>query len=388
MFSQQILIEDIDSLYTKLCYGTNSEFPVNIWNPYKVYEKNCGCLTLEELFNLDTVYISAKRCAGGFYNKSDTQKFMNNIMYNSKKLCEKVLNGTFIPKYYKERIICERGKYRVIKPPTFECKVVQKVLCDYMIRPLLEPKMTHTCYASVKGRGTSKMYEDINIGLNNALNKYKNFDVITFDCKNYFGSIPIEKLMNKLSKYIKDKRVLDLIRSFSPDEYGLSLGNEMSQIPASWYPSGVDHYLKDCLKLDQYRYMDDQLVIVSDEIKDEVIEEYQARMNALGLNCPNDKIHIYEKCHDFVFCKERYHWNKQMKRYQHFINPKIVGKEEHKIYVFIDKMFSGEMSIEEILLQTNGVIGSVKSHPNTKKDVNKLLKLQNEAIRLNTEQLQ
>ena len=69
--------------------------------------------------------------------------------------------GKFVPKYYAKRTIIERGKAREIVPPTFECKVVQKVFCEYVLRQLFEHKMIRSNYASIKGRGTTQLYEDV-----------------------------------------------------------------------------------------------------------------------------------------------------------------------------------------------------------------------------------
>lgn len=228
--------------------------------PARIYQSLCPYLTLEDLFTTDVVYICAKRCASGFMNKRDTQRFMESPWLNSRNLCKLVLTGKFKPRYYRERTIIERGKERRIKPPTFECKVVQKVLCDYLIRPLLEPKMIISNYAGVGGRGTDLMYQNILHGLNTALHKYPHGVIVIADYSNYFGSINTNLLKEiAFDKYIKDQRIVDLIMKFFPDEYGCSLGNELSQIPASFFPSPIDHYMKDrCGIKDYHRYMDDR----------------------------------------------------------------------------------------------------------------------------------
>lgn len=71
--------------------------------------------------------------------KNDTRFYVDSCYVNYLLLRDKVLSGKFKPRYYRTRLIKERGKEMVITPPTFETKVVQKVLCDYLIRPILEP---------------------------------------------------------------------------------------------------------------------------------------------------------------------------------------------------------------------------------------------------------
>lgn len=360
MFDQAKLIKQIDDDFEKN-FGCFSAF-----------EKACGQMTLEDIFTIDSVYIAAKRCSSGFMNKKDTQKFMESPWQNSMKLCNKVLSGKFEPAYYKEHNIIERGKERIIKPPTFECKVVQKTLCDYMIRPLLETKMVSTNYASIKGRGTDKMYEDIMNTLNRKLKNGEEFSVVAADFKGYFASINTEILREMLGKYIKDKRVLDLVMLFSPEEKGLSLGNEISQIPASFFPSMIDHTMKDKHRLSYFRYMDDTLCIVPKGIEDGYIKSYQALAERLCLVCPDSKFSVYDAEKNFAFCKERFVYNKNKGMYDRLINPKIVSNEKKKLKSFARKVKAGQVTKEDALKQYKGVVGSIKHHPHTHKYVQEL----------------
>ena len=127
----------------------------NIDDAYKTYVRY---IKFEDLFSLTNIYLSAMKCASGFRNRNDTQTFLKSSWLNSYKLHQDVLNDKFRAKYYRSKFIMERGKVREIKPPVFESKIIQKLLCDWIVRPILEPEMINTSYASVMGRGTDKMY--------------------------------------------------------------------------------------------------------------------------------------------------------------------------------------------------------------------------------------
>lgn len=353
-------------------------------SPKRVYEKLCGRLRLEDIFTTDTVYAAAMECSAGFKNKKDTQSFLKNVNVNTYRLCQEVLNGTFKPRYYHTHIINERGKLRVIKPPTFTCKIVQKVLCNYLIRPLLEVKMISTSYASIKGRGTAKMHEDICECLNRHIYKGDDFVVILYDFKGYFASIDTSLLYKELERYIEDKRIIGLIAMFTDENGGLSLGNELSQIPASWFPSKIDHYFKDRLGIDCFRYMDDTLQIVPREKTKECIDTFKSLATRLNLVCPDEKIHVYKKEEGFTFCKERYVFNRQKTLYDHLQNPKIAGKEEHKLVKFGQLKKEHRITDEEIIAQAREVIGSIKSHPHTHKEAARLASLANNITRERT----
>lgn len=350
MFSQEKLIGAVDFAANKWCYNA--------------YEKYCGAITLEDLFTSDHVSICASRCASGFMYKKDTRKFMRNREYNAYLLRRKVLAGSYTPKYYPVKHILERGKTRKIRPPVFECKVVQKVLCDYMIRPLLTPQMVSTNYASVTGRGTDKMHEDIERTLNRMLIDKAPRVVIITDYKDYFGSIPHKQLRNMFGRYIKDQRIVDLIMLFcedGPGDCGLSLGNEVSQIPASCYPSPIDHYFKDRYQIPRFRYMDDALSVVSTEDADWYIQTVKGLSEELGLSLPDHKILTLPLGQEFVFCKERYYMSKLTGQYYRMINGNRSKTEIRKL---------GAMKAENvpdtvILSQYKSVRGSIAGHGHT-----------------------
>jgi hypothetical protein len=44
-----------------------------------VYQKKIGQIEFDELFTLDSIIISAKKCSSGFMHKRDTKEFMSNI---------------------------------------------------------------------------------------------------------------------------------------------------------------------------------------------------------------------------------------------------------------------------------------------------------------------
>lgn len=336
---------------------------IYLHTPYEIF---CRYLTLEDIFTVDSVYLTAKRCAVGFSKKNDTWNYQKNAWLNSVNLCQAVLNGSFKPKYYKSRSINERGKTRLIKPPSFECKVVQKVLCDYIIRPLLEPKMIRTSYASIKGRGTKKMYEDIEVALNKYRKKPNRYVIIQSDFSNYFGNIDTDLLIQKmLGRYIRDHRILNLIQAFSPEECGLSLGNEVSQIPASYFPSLFDHWCKDQNGWSYFRYMDDGLAILPVEQKETYIQGMFQYSSKLKITLKDEKIKMRNLGEPFIFCKERFLIDKNTGQYYRLMNPAIARKEKRKLEKFKEKKLEGLMTQEDIDLQYRGVLGTIASHPNT-----------------------
>lgn len=328
------------------------------------FHKYIGRLSLEQLFTSDSVYLAAGKAASGFWDRNDTDAFMASASRNAVRLCDDVLSGKFRPRYYKEQEITERGKKRVIKPPTFECKVVQKTLSNGLIRGMFEPRMVSTNYASIRGRGTQKLYKDVLAALNKALRQGGKAVVMT-DFRNYFGSIDTEKLRLVYEKYVLDANLIDLIMSFSPEPMGLSLGNEVSQVPASFFPSVIDHTMRDKYGLPFFRYMDDGLLICDMEEAKEMAELLKQMAKDRGLLIPEEKVKIVPVGENFVYCKERFLIDKRRGGYYGVLNPDIARSERRKLRTFGRKVRDGKMRDKDMENQYKGVRGMVKSHPNT-----------------------
>lgn len=348
---------------------------------YEMFHKLCGRIQLEDIFTADSVYLAAQECASGFRHRKDTEAFMSAAARNALILSEKILSGKFRPKYYKETEITERGKKRIIKPPTFECKVVQKVLCNYLIRELFEKRMISTNYASVRGRGTAKMYRDILKTLNKGL-KGNGKAIVMTDFRGYFASIDTGILKGIYEKYVQDARIVDLIMLFSPDGTGLSLGNEVSQIPASFFPSiAIDHLIKDKLGLPLFRYMDDTLLICDKEDAEEIAALLKRKAESIGLTIPNEKVKIVPVGENFIFCKERFLISKNTRAYYSLQNPAIARNEIRKLESFAKKIGNGRMRTRDAENQYRGVRGMVRSHPNTRNAVHRMDVIYEKSIR-------
>ena len=359
---------DISKIVSEIDKVLNEKYMLN--NSYKTFIKY---IKLEDLFTTTNTYISAMRCASGFRNRNDTQKFLNSPWLNSFKLCNSVLNGTFKPKYYKTKRIMERGKVREIKPPVFESKIVQKLLCDWIIRPLLEPEMIYTSYASIKGRGTDKMYKDVLRAINSVTHN-KNAYIVMTDFKSYFSSINTDILKNMFTERINDKKIVYLIMAFSPDKEGLSLGNELSQIPASFYPTSIDKKIKQNISTGHFfRYMDDTLFIAKN-IKEanNMINIFKREADKLKLILKPPKIVPITK--KFVFCKERFLYDKKHNKYFRLCNKEIFIREKRKLRLFKNKLNNKNMKKYDIDMQYKCVKNSILHRANSKKG---LIKLEN-----------
>ena len=271
----QRLVRDIDKeIYEE--YGVRFAF-----------EKYARKLPLKAFYTLESIVISALIAACGFRRRKDTQYFLSGLWYHAWLLNKKFHEGKFKPGFYQKRQINERGKPRDIKPPQFECKTMQKVISNLLLRPTLEHVMVYHNNASVCARGIDKTYEDVLDNLNRALKVYgKDGVIVLIDFAGYFASIDREgRLRNWYLILFSDPAVAEFLIAFDKGEDGLTLGNETSQIPASAFPSPIDHYFKDKLQVKFFeRYMDDTNAILANDIEaDHFIALYRIQAEKQGL---------------------------------------------------------------------------------------------------------
>ena len=127
------------------------------------------------------------------------------------------------------------------------------------------------------------------------------------DIAKYFASINKEKLFEIISRKIKDKDVLWLLREIiysKKEKVGIPIGNLTSQVFANVYYNEADQYIKHKLKVKYYyRYMDDSIILMESkeqikEVKNK-IEKYITEELYLSFN---SKTNIFKSKQGVNFC--------------------------------------------------------------------------------------
>ncbi len=164
-------------------------------------------------------------------------------------------------------------KTRMISAAPYRDRVVHHALCA-VIAPILERSFIHDSYANRSGFGTHR-----------ALRRFTQFArssrfVLQCDIQKYFLSIDrdiLKKILRRKIKCLDTLWLIDIIidagsaqevpaRYFPGDELfsplqrrrGLPIGNLTSQFFANVYLNGLDHYIKEQLRIEKYlRYVDD-----------------------------------------------------------------------------------------------------------------------------------
>lgn len=277
-----------------------------------------------------------KKCRKDVSWKGSVQKYTQNAIVEISNARNSLLNGNLPELSSVKRIaLYERGKRREIVPITIRDRMIQRVLCDYALVPVLQSRLIYDNGASMKDKGVDFTRKRLNKHLKEAIKEYgANFYVMTFDFKSFFDSIPHKTCLNVLNVNFRDRYIkgltMAIIKSYEKSvinrttagkekeellkrlkgnkSKGICLGSQISQIMALVVPNKLDHYVKDFKGVKHYiRYMDDGLIMSDNkEFLHTLYVEMKKIVDELGLRFNEKKTKITKISRGFTFMKVRY----------------------------------------------------------------------------------
>lgn len=252
--------------------------------------------------NLYQAYLKSK--SGKGFSKS-SQKFQVAALDGIHQIKRRLETKTYQVSKYNEFVIYE-PKERVIKACSFVDKIVQHSLCDNVLIPMLGKEFIQTNYAGQIGKGTLYGLDCLKAQMYLAYQKY-GYDcwIVKADISKFFYNINHDVLKDIVAYFIEDEDVYWLCEKFidSTEGLGLPLGNQVSQVYALLYLSGLDHFITGELGVKYYgRYMDDFYLIVQNrEYAKECLSVIYEFVHTLGLEL-NGKTQIIPFKNGIKFC--------------------------------------------------------------------------------------
>lgn len=237
-------------------------------------------------------------------NRPEIQKIIDNYEENKKKLREFLKRGNFTPYIHKAREINDgfKAKKRIILQPHFTSakpeQWIQHIVVQ-VLKPMFMKGMYEFSCGSIPNRGIhyGKKYLEKFIKENPKKIKY----VLKADIHHFYENIDINLLKEKLKKYVKDEKFLNLVFfvldsniGVFPDgkiyNAGLPIGYYTSQWFANWYLQELDHYIKETLKAPFYmRYMDDIVIFGSNKRElHKILKSIKSFIGKAGLKLKNN----------------------------------------------------------------------------------------------------
>lgn len=264
--------------------------------------------------DIDNLYASFLSSKSGVDWKESVQRYEANALRNIVETRRRLLSGESVQQGFMEFMLHERGKVRHIKSVHISERIVQKCLCNQVLVPILSNGLIYDNGASVKGKGVHFAIRR----LITHLSKYYRRNgcsnegyCLSVDFSKFFDSIDHELLFKMLDGEIQDRRVLDLTKNFISvfgDGKSLGLGSQVSQIAAIYFPSRLDHFVKD-FKGEKYygRYMDDLYIIHRDKAHLlQLLDEIEAVCASLKITLNRKKTRIVKLSAGLEFLKGKY----------------------------------------------------------------------------------
>ena len=224
---------------------------------------------LEEIVssqNLNRAYKRVKKNKGaGGVDGMGVDELLQYLKDNGDELRKSIQTGTYRPQPVRRvEIPKDNGKTRKLGIPTAVDRVIQQAIAQ-VLTPIYEPKFSETSYGFRPGRSAhdalKKCKEYLNAG------KHWTVDM---DLEKFFDTVNQSKLMEILSRDIKDGRVLSLIHKylragviecgrFEDTEVGVPQGGPLSPLLANIMLNELDHELE--RRGHQFvRYADDMVI--------------------------------------------------------------------------------------------------------------------------------
>ncbi len=260
-------------------------------------------MRFEEIITYENLYKAHRVARLGKRNKKEVIEFEMNLSQSLWNMYYDLIYDKYkIGNYHCFKIY--DPKEREIQAIGYRDRILQHVLCDNYLMPLLDSKLIYYNVACRKGKGTSLAIKALRKFMTKHYKKYGNSGYfIKADIRKYFDNIDHDLLKIKLKDVVNDEKILKLLYQIidtygSEENKGLPLGNQTSQNFALLYLDYLDKYITCKLGIKYYvRYMDDIIIIVENKEKaKEIFKKLEEKVinNKLMLNPKSQIISI--KC--------------------------------------------------------------------------------------------
>ena len=199
----------------------------------------------------------------GKRKRSDVKKVLSDVDYYVDRIYEMVRDISYGPTTPRPVVIRDKssGKIRIIGVvPYFPDGIMHRLVTE-VIRPVLMRGMyAHSC-ASIPGRGNMHAINYVKRALNDVRGSTY---CAKLDIHHYYPSLKPIRIVDALSRKIKDGKILALIYAIlnSNTQQGITIGFYINQWLANFYLEPLDHMITSLPGVKYYvRNMDDMILI-------------------------------------------------------------------------------------------------------------------------------
>lgn len=300
--------------------------------------------------NLDSAFreVAANRGAPGV-DHITIEDFTANLAGNLDKLARQLQSGAYRPQAIKRVHIPKPGTHetRPLGIPTVRDRTAQAAL-RHVLEPILERQFAEHSYGFRPHRGTKDALRRVD-----RLVKAGYGYTVDVDLKSYFDTIPHDRLIQELRKYVADNQVIALVEKFLQAEVmdglehwtptaGAPQGAIISPLLSNLYLNELDHLVASA-GYEMTRYADD--FVIQCRTREEaaaalaMVAEWTAS-RGLSLHPTKTKIvHVDEEGFEFLgyrFIKlRRFPRQKSLMKFKEMIRGKTKRTNGHSLQAII-----------------------------------------------------
>lgn len=263
----------------------------------------------------------------GKTQKKEVQEFESNILRNTLDILKSIRRGTYEVGEYYEFTIYD-PKERLIQATPFKDRVVQHMICDEFLTPLVDKVCIYDNCACRPNKGTDFARKRLRKFLQARKQNNNLGHCLQIDIRKYFDSVNHSVLKEILREKVKSEKICKLLDKFIDSFYlpvngsmdipeeeksGLAMGNQTSQIFALFYLDSIDRLAKEKYRIKHYvRYMDDIIAIADDkETLKNLFEDIKKELSKLKLELNEDKTKIFKVSTGITFIGFRFKFDKK-----------------------------------------------------------------------------
>lgn len=243
------------------------------------------------------MYESHTKAQASVIWKDPVARFSLHAVEESAKLVQELAAGTYSPKP-PVLFTIYKPKKREILAVAYRDRVYQRWINDKLLYPVMTRSFVKENGACQIGRGTKYSMDLFRKNLwrfyiNHGLGGY----FLQIDIQHYYQSMQHDKVKAMFRKKL-DVDVYGMVAEILDGQYegdtGYNPGSQMVQIAGISFLNGLDHYIKEKLRIRDYvRVMDDMILIhESREYLEHCLQEIRRELDLIGLKCHPKKTKI------------------------------------------------------------------------------------------------
>ena len=241
----------------------------------------------EDVIGFDALWESMTKCRRGVMWKGSVASFVLNGAESVSKLADELADGTYEPRKTSTFQVTS-PKVRTITSTPFRDRVYQRSLNDNVLYPVVARSLVYDNAACQTGKGTDFARNRLKCHMQRHYRRHGTAGwVLHVDVMGYYANLPHavgESVFDAAPEWAR-RRAVAVMRGQYAGDVGYNPGSQMVQIVGIAALSGVDHHVKEVLRVKGYvRYMDDLVLIhESREYLEECLCSIEVELAKLGL---------------------------------------------------------------------------------------------------------